>query len=86
MSEDLGDYFRDRKAHSKKRRSYNRGHSTSHLKREGIPFTTKNDGAHLVVDFEGIVVDFWPGTGFWRSRNGTEGRGIRRLMSFLKDN
>ena len=50
MSEDLGDYFRDRKAHSKKKRSYNRENSTLQLERDGIPFTSKNHGAHLIVD------------------------------------
>ena len=84
MSEDLGAYYRDRKAHSKAKRFHNREQSTSHLERSGIPFTSKNDGAHLIVDLEGIVIDFWPGTGFWRSRKGTQGRGIRRLIGYLK--
>ena len=84
MSDDLGDYFRDRKAHSKERRSYNRENSTLQLERDGISFTSKNSGAHLIIDQEGIVIDFWPGTGFWRSRKGTQGRGIRRLLGYLR--
>ena len=84
MSEDLGDYFRDRKAHSKAKRSHNREHATMQLERDGIPYTSHNHGAHLVVDQEGIVIDFWPGTGFWRSRKGTQGRGLRNLLVYLK--
>ena len=84
MGNKPGDYFRNRKAGSKEKRAYNKEQSTAHLERDGIPFTSHNDGAYLIVDLEGIVIDFWPGTGFWRSRKGAEGRGIRTLLGYLK--
>ena len=53
----------------------------------GIPFLSKNYGAHLIVNPRSASkrVDFWPGTGLWRNYWGKpEGRGLDSLLSYLK--
>lgn len=53
------------------------------MKRYGIPFLSKNFGAHLILwpDDPRRRTDFWPGTGLWRSWGGlTEGRGVQSLL------
>ena len=52
------------------------------LTKKGIPFTTNNGGAHLIVDGR---VDFWPGTGKWHFRNnGPKGHGVKNLIKALR--
>ncbi len=48
---------------SKQRRAANRENSAQLLREHGVPFVSKNSGAHLVID--GGWADFWPGTGLW---------------------
>lgn len=82
---DMGDFWNDIKsdmaAESKARRANNRLSSAQLLRARGITFETKNDGAHLVVHLCGLNVDFWPGTGLWRTRKtNKEGRGVHSML------
>jgi hypothetical protein len=53
------------------------------LNEAGIPYQSRNGGAHLMVGTE--VVDYWPGTGQWHDRrSGKKGRGINSLMAFMR--
>ena len=85
---DIGDYWRDVKTalkeDSQRKRANNRDASAWNLTAAGIPFESKNGGAHLVVSAAGLVVDFWPGTGLWVVRNTNERRrGVRSLIKRL---
>ncbi len=80
---DMGDFFRAVKSAGQKKRADNRQKSAEMLTKKGIPFTTKNGGAHLIVDGR---ADFWPGTGKWKMRKGTGGYGVRGLLKELKKN
>ncbi len=85
-SETMGDYWRGvkpfLKEQSQKKRANNRESSAELLKTAGIPFVSKNDGAHLIVDER---CDFWPGTGLWMVRgSGRKNRGVQNLIGFLK--
>jgi len=61
------------------KRAANRDASTLMLKNAGIPFESKNDGAHLIVAGR---YDFWPGTGLWQARGErTKQRGVHRLIA-----
>lgn len=63
----------------------NRESSADILKRNGISFTSHNDGAHLIVKGPPGIVDFWPGTGKWKVRkSGNVSRGVFPLMLFMK--
>lgn len=66
------------------KRASNREAAMSTLGCMGVPFTTSNQGAHLIVrGLSGQYIDFWPGTGFWKVRGQTppiEGRGIMKLV------
>lgn len=68
------------------RRASHRQTSPELLRLTGIAYESKNNDAHLIVSHAGMVVDFWPGTGLWRTRphDGREHRGVRELISFLE--
>lgn len=63
----------------------NRESSAIVLRRHGVPFLSKNDGAHLIVG-NPPEVDFWPGTGLWITRDDTkqQGRGVFNLLRMLR--
>jgi hypothetical protein len=66
---------------SKARRAANRENSNCLLRDRGYQFEEKNGAAHLIVQTERGVVDFWPGTGkFAFRKGGYEGRGVFNLM------
>ena len=86
MSE-MGDDFRELAKRSREKRAANRQSSTQILEDAGIPFESKNMGAHLIVLSGDGYVDFWPGTGLWKVRNsGQKGRGIKALLKLLTSN
>lgn len=68
--------------HSQEKRRANRTNSPHLLTEAGIPFTVKNDGAHLIVDNR---FDFWPGTGRWIKRDtGRKGFGVHSLINAIR--
>jgi len=84
MSE-LGEAFRDMKNHSQQKRALNREKSAQLLREHNIFFSTHNDGAHLRIPHNNIVIDFWPGTGKWKVPNGPTGRGVHNLLHYLNE-
>lgn len=82
---DMGDYWHDVRPamvkESQQRRASNRERSAALLQFNGIPFESKNGGAHLIVYSQKATYDFWPGTGLWQERGSTAtGRGVRSLV------
>jgi hypothetical protein len=63
---DMGDTFNAMREAGKERRASNRETTPDLLRRHGIPFDTKNGGAHLIVYHGGKIADLWPGTGKYR--------------------
>jgi hypothetical protein len=81
ISEDFNDFDAHREA-SKAKRASNREHSARLLQGAGIPFVSKNKGAHLIVADR---YDFWPGTGLWIARGEkTKQRGVRELIKRIR--
>ncbi len=78
-------YWRDYKAASQEKRASNRESSAQYLTEVGIPFVSKNEGAHLIVESGKCLIDFWPGTGKWNSRDGTKGRGVQNLVQYIME-
>lgn len=72
-------------AESKARRAANREGSARILTERGVPFVSKNNGAHLIVDDR---FDLWPGTGLWVERGvrepKLEGRGVFNLLEKIE--
>jgi hypothetical protein len=67
----------------KEKRAFNRERGPEILKEHGVSFAIKNNGAHLIVQHGGKVVDYWPGTGKFIFRDGGEGRGVFTLLKAL---
>jgi len=67
-----------------KKRARNKTHSAEILKRQGIEFVEKNNGAHLIVNGKDCLIDFWPGTGRFITREGTKGRGVFNLIKHCR--
>lgn len=81
--DDMGALWREHAAARQVKRADNREASASMLRDAGIPFVSKNEGAHLIVRND---IDFWPGTGLWRVRGSTQRhRGVSKLLKFCKD-
>lgn len=68
-------------AATRRRRATNREKSVALLREAGIPFISKNHGAHLLVAGRW---NFWPGTGLWRC-DGRTGRGVHPLLTAIKE-
>lgn len=81
---DLVAGFRAMDELSKARRASNRDGSPKILEREGISFSSRNYGAHLIVYGKVRTADFWPGTGRWIIRGGKKGFGVFNLVKLLK--
>jgi len=88
---DMGDYWRDvkpdMKERSQRKRAANRKSGAAILHAAGVPFEAKSGGAHLIVQAGDHVVDYWPGTGKWATRDhqfSIVGRGIAGLMQHIK--
>ena len=74
--------FKAKRQHSQIKRAMNRNWSSKELSNRGVPFVSKNGGAHLIVDGH---INFWPGTGRWGDLNTPNGgRGITSLLNFLQ--
>jgi hypothetical protein len=76
------EFWRDVRKTKQDKRASNRDRSTEILVIAGIPFVSKNNGAHLIVAER---YDFWPGTGLWMERGKSrKHRGIRSLVERIK--
>ena len=81
---DIGEMWSAEREASQAKRASNRRHSAHLLVSAGVPFVSKNGGAHLLVG-EPIFADFWPGTGLWIERStGHKSRGVRNLIATYK--
>lgn len=70
----------------KEKRAANRETTPALLEAKGVPFESKNGGAHLIVHTHTGLVDLWPGTGRWIVRsNKHRGFGVRKLFEYLRD-
>lgn len=69
---------------SQERRAANRAAAVAALNKSGVRWSTNNAGVHIMIEGPQGRVDYWPGTGLWRTAQGQEGRGIRSLFAHLK--
>lgn len=82
--DNMGDFWRDIKAHSKKKRSDNRASSKDLLKQRGVKFVSKNLGAHLIVYKHDEIINFWPGTGLWMVQGSKKRHGgVFKLIAYV---
>lgn len=81
---DIGDAFKALRELQRGARAKLRHQAQDRLKEEGIPFTTNNDGIHLIVEGPTCFIDYWPGTGRWKSRKGYHGFGLVKLINYIK--
>ncbi len=76
------EFWKDWRKMKQDKRASNRDRSTEILVLAGIPFVSKNNGAHLMVAER---YDFWPGTGLWMERGKPKKhRGIRSLIERIQ--
>ena len=80
---DMGDMYNEMRAEGQVKRSHNREKSPVYLTERGILFESKNNGAHLIVEGKDCYIDFWPGTGKWKTRKGKNGFGVKNLVKFI---
>lgn len=84
-SDDLWDGFHEA---SKERRAQNRDFGAQTLTTRKIPFTSRNNGAHLIVACAGGAIDYWPGTGLFAPRPPlsltSKNRGITPLVNYIE--
>lgn len=79
---DIAEAGRAMRAESQARRARHRDSSAAMLRGAGIPFESRNGGAHLIVAGR---YDFWPGTGLWMARGDkAKRRGVRKLIARIK--
>jgi len=80
MSE-ITEAFAAMKEAGKAKKLANRTASTKILEELNIPFESKNNGIHLVVQGKHHIIDFWPSTGKFTVRNtSAKGRGIKGVL------
>lgn len=77
---DMGEMYRDWDEQKKEKKSSNKEYSTNKLISEGVDFESKNGGVHLIVTGKKCLIDYWPSTGKFITRDGKNGRGINNLL------
>lgn len=83
---DMGQIFKEYNEERKAIRAKNRTTSAEVLTDNGIEFQAHNFGAHLVINADGHVIDFWPGTGLFIPRKSKKrGRGVFNLLKFIEE-
>ena len=82
MSE-IGDTFKILKDRSKLKKLSNIESSTLMLLDKGYDVDIRNNGVHLIIDWNDKTVDFWPSTGKWIIRGGRTSRGVKGLIKEL---
>jgi hypothetical protein len=82
---DMGDILNDWRKAKQEKRASNREASPRLLREAGIGYAVHNGGAHLVVQGNGQMFDFWPASGLWIQR-GTKSkqRGVNALIRFIR--
>lgn len=85
MSE-IGEVFAALHQRNKLKKESNKEKSTRLLTERGIPFISKRFGTYLIVSGCTSLIDFWPSTGKFISRDGTaKGRGVFNLLKLCKE-
>lgn len=79
---ELGDDFRYMKKKRQAASEERRKRAPLALDNAGIPFTSHNAGAHLIIEGPKAFIDYWPGTGKWIERGGHQGFGLRKLIKY----
>jgi len=83
MSE-LGDDFKAWDDQKKAKKVSNKEQSTQLLIDRGVNFTSHGGGIHLKVHSDHIgIIDFWPSTGKFKTKQGKQGRGVFKLLKLL---
>lgn len=84
---DASEEYKALRLESQCRRAEHRAHAIAVLTNRGYHFETRNDGVHLIVEAALGKIDYWPGTGLWKCRYGTQqGRGIASVLQHLSKN
>lgn len=67
-----------------KARFFHRDNARRLLERHGISFWSQNDGIHMIVSGHYQLIDFWPSTGRWKTRDQYyKGSGIQGLIEMI---
>lgn len=83
--ETTGDFWREKKKLGQLKRASNREQAPILMTEAGIPFESKNGGAHLIVRDGELVINFWPGTGLWVVQgHPMHHRGVFKLIRYVK--
>jgi hypothetical protein len=78
---DMTEGFRAMSKAAKEKRRTNTAASTNLLAQNDVVYESKNGGAHLIVQGNHHVIDFWPSTGLWIIRGEkTKHRGVYNLL------
>lgn len=83
--DDWSEFSAAMRQQSQDRRASNRQSSATLLEEKCVSFESRNDGAHLIVQHGGHVVDFWPGTGKYVFRPAAPWKYKRGVFNLLKD-
>ena len=77
--------FHDLKKFRQGERAQRRDNAPYMLRAKGVCFTSYNNGAHLAVETPMGIVDFWPGTTRWATRQptGLKGFGLKTLLEYI---
>lgn len=83
---DMIDLYGDLRKHKQEERAKRRAADLLLLAEEGINLASiNNDGAHIIVNHGGRVIDYWPGTSLWIDRKTQKRRrGVRQLINYCK--
>lgn len=80
----MDEFWQGMREESSEKRELNRKQSTYLLTQLGLELESKNGGAHLIVRYQQLVIDFWPGTGLWIERGRKhKSRGVFPLLKHL---
>ena len=84
QSSEISEAYKFLKERSKAKKLSNIESSTLMLLDKGYDVEIKNNGVHLIVDWNDKTIDFWPSTGKWIVRGGKTSRGVKGLIKYIE--
>jgi hypothetical protein len=92
MSDEMtdGELFKAWDKQKQAKRAANRESGLMQIHKTGVAYTSHNAGAHIVITCARGIIDFWPGTGKyitrqWKGGYGLTGRGLRHVLRLIEE-
>ena len=80
MTSEVGEVYKHLKCNRQNKRRQNLKTSTAIVDDAEVQYKSYSNGVHLVIEGKNALIDFWPSTGKFKTRDGYVGRGVYNML------